>query len=69
MKKEQAVIFYDIQRDTIHPLIKSHATTKPLWRKLFWTTARNSDEYKSGCVEIFKLHFPELFKKLPMTDL
>tara|TARA_B100000700_G_C14345258_1_gene534631 strand:+ start:93 stop:266 length:174 start_codon:yes stop_codon:yes gene_type:complete len=48
----------------IHPKIKSDYRTKPLWRKLFWTTARDSDEYKIGCITIFIDYFPGLYKKL-----
>ena len=64
MNKSEQASFYDQHREIIHPKIKTALTTKPLWRKLFWTTGRDSDEYKSGCVEIFKEYFPSEFKTL-----
>ena len=64
MTETEKVDFYNHHKPSIHPVIKSEPNTKPLWRRLFWTTAKNSDEYKSGCVDILKDHFPELFSEL-----
>tara|TARA_Y100001968_G_C18865362_1_gene484596 strand:- start:223 stop:438 length:216 start_codon:yes stop_codon:yes gene_type:complete len=64
MTIEEKIIFYDKNKSCIHPVIKSDLITKPLWRKLYWTTARDSEAYKLGCLEILKNNFPELFKEL-----
>ena len=64
MNQSEKIIFYNKFKDVIHPTIKTHQETKPLWRRLYWTTGRDSDEYKSGCVEILKNKFPILFKEL-----
>ena len=64
MENFYKIEFYNKNKQIIHPLIKSDPITKPLWRKLFWTTGRNSDEYKSGCVDIFIKYFPSKFFKL-----
>ncbi len=64
MTDSEKVILYDLYRKIIHPLIKSNESTKPLWRRLYWTTGKNSQEYKSGCIDIFKEYFPELFNNL-----
>lgn len=59
---------YNLNREIIHTKIKTNFLTKPLWRKLFWTTPRDSDEYKAGCMDIFKMHFPDLYDHLPRRD-
>ena len=64
MNQSEKVLYYNKYKETIHPNIKSGECTKPLWRKLFWTTGRDSDEYKSGCVDIFQEYFNELFHDL-----
>ena len=61
MDVNEKVAFYERKRLIIHTIIKTDETTKPLWRKLFWSTGRNSKEYKAGCVDIFKEHFKNLF--------
>ena len=64
MTEAEKIDFYNRHEVEIHPAIKTKPETKPLWRRLFWTTARDSDEYKAGCVEIFEANFPDLFLKL-----
>ena len=64
MTNEEKIILYDLNRLCIHPVVKSDLRTKPLWRKLFWTTARDSREYKIGCIEILETYFPQLFQEL-----
>ena len=64
MTQEQKINFYNRHQLTIQPAIKIDPETKPLWRRLFWTTARDSDQYKTGCVDIFKASFPDLFSNL-----
>ncbi len=64
MTDRDKVIFYNKYQPSIHPLIKSNPDTKPKWRKLFWTTGRDSNQYKVGCVEILKEYFPYLFTEL-----
>ncbi len=67
VKDDEKVNFYDQNKEVIHPKIKTWEITKPLWRKLFWTAGRNSNKYKIGCVNIFKTHFPFLYRKLVDT--
>tara|TARA_Y100001970_G_C13885712_1_gene676110 strand:+ start:561 stop:773 length:213 start_codon:yes stop_codon:yes gene_type:complete len=69
MTDDEKVSFYNTNRNCIHPLIKSFPATKPLWRKLFWTTARDSDKYKIGCVDILESYFPEFLRELLKKDL
>ena len=64
MEDIQKVKFYDEYKSIINPKIKSAEATKPMWRRLFWTTPRNSDKYKQVCIDIFSTHFPDLFKKI-----
>ena len=64
MAEEEKVNFYNLHKSMIHPKIKSDLRTKPLWRRTFWSTAKDSDIYKASCVDIFINHFPELYKKL-----
>ena len=64
MNVSEKVDFYDQNKSSIHPIIKSADETKPLWRRLFWTTGRDSDEYKAGCVDILRTHFPNIFDEL-----
>ncbi len=64
MTEADKVYLYDKQKQIIHPLIKADARTKPLWRKLFWTTGKDSDEYKAGCIDIFKDNFPSKYQDL-----
>ena len=64
MNKKLKSNFYDLNKQCIHPVIKSHPSTKPLWRKLYWSTAKNSCEYKCGCVDILQSNFPYLFNEL-----
>ena len=64
MNQLEKANFYNEHIDIIHPKIKSDPQTKPLWRKLYWTTAKNSKEYKSGCVDIFIEYFSKEFKEL-----
>ena len=64
MNHSEKVDFYNQHKLTIHPAIKTATDTKPQWRRLFWTTARDSDKYKAGCVDIFSAKFPELFDSL-----
>ena len=56
MTESLKVNFYNMNKLIIHPTIKTDAKTKALWRKLFWTTGKDSDKYKAGCVDIFKAH-------------
>jgi len=53
MNFSEKVVFYNENRDSIDPKIKTSEKTKPLWRRLYWTTGKNSDEYKAGCVDIY----------------
>ncbi len=64
MNEQEKMNFYDFHIRCIHPVIKSQPNTKPLWRRLYWSTAKNSIEYKCGCIDILKEHFPYLFKEL-----
>ncbi len=64
MKSSLEIDFYNQHRKSIHPLLKSDPQTKSLWRKLYWTTPKASKEYKVGCVEIIKAHFPKIFIEL-----
>ena len=59
MTHQEMVDFYDKNKECIHLKIKSDLLTKPLWRRLFWTTGRDSEEYKAGCVEIYQQHFQD----------
>ena len=61
MEGEEKVSFYDRHKLKILKTLKTESHTKALWRKLFWTTAKNSDQFKVGCVEILKVHFPNVF--------
>ena len=67
MSEIEKVDFYDLHKLIIHPAIKTGPETKPLWRKIFWTTPKDSEQYKAGCVDIFEAHFPDLFMKLIQT--
>ncbi len=64
MTQADKVNFYNQHKLTIHPEIKTQSATKSLWRRLFWSTARDSDIYKAGCVDIFVGNFPEQFSNL-----
>ena len=64
MTEEEKLAFYNRNELVILSTLKTRSNTKSLWRKLFWTTARDSDEYKVGCLEIFKNHFSKLFIEL-----
>jgi len=64
MNKQEKIDFYNRHKLSIHLSIKAQAEAKPLWRKLFWTTGRDSDQYKIGCVDIFKIHFEKLYSNL-----
>ncbi len=64
MNLTEKVHLYNKNAKSIHQKIKSDPQTKPLWRRLFWTTGRNSDEYKAGSLEIYQEYFPDLFKSL-----
>ena len=64
MHDSEKVIFYNNYQSIIHTTIKSDEITKPLWRRLYWTTEKNSDTYKVGCVTIFTEYFPERFSDL-----
>ena len=64
MNDKEKSDFYDFHFRCIHPVIKSNPDTKPLWRRLYWTTGRSSLEYKCGCIEILQEHFPFLFNEL-----
>tara|TARA_B100000029_G_scaffold162894_1_gene158969 strand:- start:5459 stop:5668 length:210 start_codon:yes stop_codon:yes gene_type:complete len=64
MVEEDKVQFYDLHKNRIYPMIKKESETKSLWRKLFWTTARQSNKYKAGCVDIFEIYFYEAYIKL-----
>ena len=64
MNEQEKSNFYDFHHRCIHPVIKSSPDTKPLWRRLYWSTGRNSLEYKCGCINIIKEHFPFLFDEL-----
>ena len=68
MNEFNKVEFYNKNKLIIHPLIKADDTTKPLWRRLFWTTGRDSKEYKSGCVDIFIEYFPSIFNEVKNTN-
>ena len=67
MNAKEKSDFYNLHRQCIHPVIKSDPATKPMWRKLFWTTGKNSVEYKCGCVDILMANFPYLFNELLKT--
>lgn len=64
MQEKEKSNFYDFHKRCIHPVIKSDPETKPLWRRLYWSTGRNSIEYKCGCVDILESNFPYLFDEL-----
>ncbi len=64
MNENEKVDFYDLNQQSIHLTIKSNVKTKPLWRRLYWTTGKDSDEYKAGCVDILKAYFPDSFQNL-----
>ena len=64
MTESEKLNFYNLHKSTIHPNIKSQDHTKPLWRRLYWSTAKDSKIYKVGCVDIFMNHFPNLYKIL-----
>ena len=64
MTESEKIVFFDLHRLGIHEAIKTHYQPKSLWRKLFWTTQRDSNQYKAGCVDIFKAHFQELYRTL-----
>jgi len=59
---------YIQHKSFIHTTIKNSQITKPLWRKLFWSTGRDSDEYKTGCVDIYLTYFPELYTSKQSTN-
>ena len=42
------------------------AKAKSCWRKLYWTTEKNSDKYKAGCVEIYSESYPDLFYSMSL---
>ena len=69
MNEKEKENFYDFHSSCIHPVIKSEPATKPLWRRLFWSTGKNSIEYKCGCIDILEKHFPFLFNELKRTYL
>ena len=46
MSGTEKVDFYDQHKPIIHEAIKTESQTKPLWRKLYWTTAKDSYAYK-----------------------
>ena len=60
----EKITLYNHQKVNIDRTLKSQSITKSLWRKLFWSTAKNSDIYKVGCIDIYKDHFPEEFVKV-----
>ena len=62
MEESEKVILYNMYKQIIHAKIKSDEATKPLWRRLYWTTAKDSNKYKAGCFDIYIYHFPEEFK-------
>ena len=64
MNEKEKSDFYSFNKHCIQPVIKSDPISKPLWRRLFWSTARDSLEYKCGCVDILMEHFPYLFNEL-----
>ena len=64
MTESEKVNFYNLYKSTIHPKIKSQDHTKPLWRRLYWTTVKDSNVYKVGSVDMFMTHFPSSYKKL-----
>ncbi len=64
MTETEKVDFYNRYQQTIRPKLRHGLETKPLWRRLYWTTGRDSNEYKAGCVEMLEAHFPELFINL-----
>ena len=59
---------YSQYKSFIHSTIKDNSLTKSLWRKLFWTTGRDSDEYKTGCVDIYLTHFQQLHAEMLNTN-
>ena len=67
MTDKEKLSFYEFHCKCIHPVIKSDPNTKPLWRRLYWSTGKNSNEYKSGCVDILEANFPYLFNELHKT--
>ena len=64
MTETEKVEFYNLNKLMIHQKIKTAPETKPLWRRLFWTTGKDSNIYKSGCVDIYIAHFPKSYKRL-----
>ena len=64
MTESEKVAYYNLHKITIHQTIKTEPQTKPLWRRLFWTTPKDSNKYKSGCVDIFITNFPCLHTEL-----
>ena len=68
MPSDENIVFYDKHQPIIHNLIKSDPATKPIWRKLYWTTGKGSDQYKSGSVNIFRDNFPALYLRLKISS-
>ena len=64
MCTQEKIDFHDQNEALIKLILKSKDETKSLWRKLYWTTAKNSKEYKVGCVNIFKDYFPSEYLDL-----
>ena len=61
MTDQEKIHLYDRYRSSIHFSIKTDPKTKPIWRKLYWTTGKDSDQYKIGCIDIYSENWPELF--------
>ena len=49
MTDDEKINLYDRYRNSIHSSIKTDPRTKPMWRKLYWTSAKDSNRYKIGC--------------------
>ena len=64
MTEAEKIDFYNLHKLTILPTIKAESKTKALWRRLFWTTAKNSNLYKAGCIDILMNNFPDLYTSL-----
>ncbi len=62
MIAKDKIDLYEMYRSSIYFSIKNHPRTRSMWRKLFWTTVKNSNEYKVGCIDIYSENWPELFR-------
>ncbi len=64
MTGSEKVNFFNLNKDMIDQQIKTKHETKAFWRKLFWTTARDSDKYQAGYIKNAQIYFPNIFSNL-----